>query len=76
MSLISILKAIAKSKGKILLSPLRATIIAIAIVGRLIKKQRNYTKDEAKKVKSDNFPRSNIKKLNMAIAILNKTIIR
>ena len=39
-----------------------------------IKKSRNYTKNEAIKMKSDNFTRSNskLKKSNIAIAILEK----
>ena len=50
----------------------RATTIAIAIVGRAItlereaskKKQRTDTKKDAKRIKSDNFTRSNIRKIN------------
>ena len=65
------------------LSPLRATTIAIAIVGRAItlerepskKKQRIDTKKDAKRIKSDNFPRSNREKSNIAIAILEKLMI-
>ena len=52
------------------LSPLRARPIAIAIVGRAItlekepskKKQRTDTNKDAKKIKSDNFTRSNREK--------------
>ena len=52
----------------------------IAIVGRAItldrkpskKKQRTDTKKDAKKIKSDNFTRSNKEKSNIAIAILEK----
>ena len=62
------------------LSPLRATTIAIAIVGRGItlerkpskKKQRNDTKKDAKRIRSDNFTRSNRENSNIAIAILEK----
>ena len=60
------------------LSPLRATTIAIAIVGRAITlegepstmKQRTDTKKNANKIKSDNSTRSNREKSNIAIAIL------
>ena len=56
----------------------RATTIAIAIVGRAItlkrepskRKQRIDTKNDAKRIKSDNFTRSNREKSNIAIAIL------
>ena len=53
----SILKLIAKRKEKIRATHLRATTIAIAIVGRAITierkiKERNYTKNEAKKIKA------------------------
>ena len=55
----------------------RATPIAIAIVGRAItlerkpskKKQRTDTKKDTKRIKSDNFIRSNRGKSNIAIAI-------
>ena len=42
-----------------------------------IKKSRNYTKNEAIKMKSDNFTRSNskLKKSNIAISILEKGTI-
>ena len=33
-------------------------------------KQRNYTKNKSKKIKSDNFKRSNREKSNIAVAIL------
>ena len=54
--------------------------MAIAIVGRAItlerepskKKQRTETKKDAKRIKSDNFTRSNREKSNIAIAILEK----
>ena len=36
------------------------------------KKQRTYTKKDAKRIKSDNFTRSNREKSNIAIAILEK----
>ena len=57
---------------------LKATTIAIAIVGRAItlerkpskKKQRTDTKMDAKRIKSDNFTRSNREKSYFAIAIL------
>ena len=39
-------------------------------------KQRNYTKNEAKKMKSDNLTMSNRGKLNFVIAIFEKLIIR
>ena len=61
------------------------TVIGIAIVGRAItiyrksilgKRQRNYSKNEAKKIKSGKITRSNIEKYNIAIAILKKLIIR
>jgi hypothetical protein len=53
-----------------LLSPLRATTIDIAIVGRAVtletntskKKQRTDTKKDVKRIKSDNFTRSNREK--------------
>ena len=35
------------------------------------KKQRTYTKKDAKRIKSDNFTRNNIEKSNIAIAILD-----
>ena len=57
MLLFSNLKA--KSKEK---------FIAIAIVG--IANHRNLTRNKAKKIKSDNFTKSNIFKSNIAIAIL------
>ena len=38
-------------------------------------KQRNYTKKEAKKIKSENFTSSNRKKSNIAIAIFEKLVI-
>ena len=58
----------------------RATTIAIAIVGRAItlergsskKKQRTANKKHAKRIKNDNFTRSNREKSNIAIAILEK----
>jgi len=54
--------------------------VTIAIVGRVItlereqskKKQRTDTKKDAKRIKSDNFTRSNREKSNIAIAILEK----
>jgi hypothetical protein len=53
------------------------TTITIAIVGRTIslerepskKKQITDTKKDAKRIKSDNFTRSNREKSNIAIAI-------
>ena len=56
------------------------TTITIAIVGRAItlemkplkKKQRTDTKKDAKRIKNDNFTRSNREKSNIAIAILEK----
>ena len=62
------------------LSPLRATTIAITIVGRAItlekepskKKQRIDTKKDAKRIKIDKFTRSNREKSNIAIAMLDK----
>ena len=64
----------------IVVALLRATTIAIAIVGRAItlerepskKKQRTDNKKYAKMIKSDNFTRSNREKPNIAIAILEK----
>jgi hypothetical protein len=58
----------------------RATTIANAKVGRAItlerkpskKKQRTDTKKDAKRIKSDNFTRSNREKSNIAIAIMEK----
>ena len=38
----------------------------------LKKKQRTYIKKDAKRIKSDNFTRSNREKSNIAIAILEK----
>jgi hypothetical protein len=60
------------------LSPLRAR--KSKIVGRAItlerepskKKQRTDTKKDAKRIKSDNFTKSNREKSNIAIAILEK----
>ena len=54
--------------------------IAIAIVGRGIilerepskKKQRTNTKNDAKRIKSENFTRSNKENSNIAIAIMGK----
>ena len=74
----TLLKALAKVTAILSLSPLRATTIAIAIVGRAItlerkpskKKQRTDTKKDAKRIKSDNFTWSNREKSNIAIAIL------
>ena len=39
------------------------------------KKQRTYTKKDAKRIKSDNFTKSNREKSNIAIAILEKLMI-
>ena len=39
------------------------------------KKQRNDTKKDAKRIKSDNFTRGNREKSNIAIAILEQLII-
>ena len=55
-------------------------VITIAIVGRALtlerkpskKKQNTDTKKDAKRIKSDNFTRSNREKCNIAIAILEK----
>ena len=60
-------------------SPLRATTIAIAIVGRAItlgrkpskKKQRTDTKKNAKRIKSDNFTRSREKKRPILLGKMN-----
>ena len=60
------------------LSPLRAT--TFAIVGSAItlereplkKKQRTDTKNDAERIKSNNFTKSNREKSNIAIAILEK----
>ena len=54
----------------------------ITIVGRAIilegepskKKQRTDTKKDVKRIKSDNFTRSNREKSNIAISILEKLI--
>ena len=66
----TLLKALAKSNGN---------LFAIAFksekVGReraIKKKQRTDTKKDAKRIKSDNFTRSNREKSNIAIAILEK----
>ena len=56
------------------------TTITIAIVGRAItlerkpskKKQRTDTSKDAKRIKSDNFTRSNRENFNIDIAILEK----
>ena len=59
----------------------KGTTIDIKIVGRAItlepykKKQRTDTKKDAKRIKSDNFTRSNKEKSNIDIAILEKLII-
>ena len=58
----------------------RATTIAVAIVGRAITLEREQSKrskelikkKNAKRIKSDNFTRSNREKSNIAIAILEK----
>ena len=42
---------------------------------KAIKKQRTDTKKEAKKIKSDNFRRSNREKFSIAIAILETLMI-
>ena len=71
-----LLKALAKSNGK--LFALRAITIAIAILGRAItlerkpskKKQRTDTKKDAKRIKSDNFTRSNREKSNIVFKII------
>ena len=39
-------------------------------------KQRNDSKLDAKRIKSDNFTRNNREKYNIAIAILEKGMIR
>jgi hypothetical protein len=59
------------------------TTFAIAIVGRAItlegkpskKKQRTDTKNDTKRIKSDNFTWSNREKYNIAIAILEIRMI-
>ena len=66
-----------------MLSRERATTIAFAIVGRAItlerklskKKQRTDTKKDGKRIKNDNFTRSNREKSNIAIEILEKLMI-
>jgi hypothetical protein len=73
-SFFTLLKALAKSNGN---------LFAIAIVGRAItlerepskKKQRTDTKKDAKRIKNDNFTRSNREKSNIAITILEKLMI-
>ena len=70
----TLLKALAKSNGN---------LFAIAIVGRAItlerepskKEERTDTKKDEKRIKSDNFTRSNREKSNIAIAILEKWMI-
>ena len=65
------------------MSKVGENIIAIAIVGRAItlererskKKQRTDTKKVAKRIKSDNFTRSNREKFNIAMVILEKRMI-
>ena len=59
--------AIAKSKGK-LIANVRET--ATFIEREMEKKQRNCTKNEAQKIKSNNFTRSNREKSNISNAIL------
>jgi hypothetical protein len=67
----TLFKALAKSNSN---------LIAIAIFGRAItlereptkKKQRTDTFKDAKRIKIDNFTRSNREKSNIAIAILEK----
>ena len=39
-------------------------------------KQRNYTNNGVKKIKSNNFTRSNKEKFNIAVVILENSIIR
>ena len=72
----TLLKALAKSNGYLF-------AIAFKIVGREItlerepskKKQRTDIKKDVKRIKSDNFTRSNREKSNIAIAILEKLMI-
>jgi hypothetical protein len=52
--------------------PFSARIFFNYIKGSTAKKQRNYSKNEAKKIKSYNFTRSNKEKSIIAIAILEK----
>ena len=53
-------------------------VVKVLTIEREIKEkeQKNYFKNKAKKNKSDNFTRRNRKKNNIAIAILEKFIIR
>ena len=72
----TLLNVLAKSNGNQLsLSPLRARNRKSGITLERKpskKKQRTDTKKDAKKIKSDNFTRSNREKSNIAIAILEK----
>ena len=83
----TLLKALAKSNCNIFAIAFkereRATTIAIAIVGIAItlkrepskKKQRTVTKKDTKRIKSENFTRSNKEKSNIAFTILEKLMI-
>ena len=79
----TLLKVLAKSNGNLIAIAFkseRATTIAIAIVGRAItlerkpskKKQRTDTKKDVKRIKRDNFTRSNKEKFN----ILEHSVIK
>ena len=73
----TLLKALAKSIGNLIAIAFKSEKTTI---GRAItlerkpskKKQRTDTKKDAKRIKSDNFTRSNREKYNIAIAILEK----
>ena len=70
----TILKAI-KRKGNFFLSTLRARKSDNFRERYQERKLRMDTKYKAKKIKSDNFTRSNRGKLNIAVAILGKVMI-
>ena len=48
----------AKSKGNLSLSPLERERVKTIQKGNKVKKQRNYSKNEAKKIKSNNITKN------------------
>ena len=79
----SILKAIAKSKGELIAIAFKSNNYRHCNCwksnkyrkGNKGEKQRNYALNEAKLIKRNSFTRSNRKKINIVIAILEKLII-
>ena len=75
----SLLKAIAKSKERLIAITFKSKTFAFIVIGRettieieIKKEQRNYTQNEGKKIKSDNFTKNNKEKSNNTSAILEK----